>query len=256
LAHKYEFFKIEEWVINICGGLPPEILMGFQLEDLKYFAHVVSHCGWKEIKSQLHRRIVDGVLQEKNLSSIASASTFSTAIHVADHIGDDQLRAYAYYFFLESAGWDLHRGERQEQRPPLELGDMTGFSTIIPLSSLSDQQKLCLFRGFLSLRTLRSRLCYMPVLEPFPPTCDTSGWSPCHPRWNSWWLTQVEWLDSSLQIDSPWDFLATMIKRASSDPPSLPGHANSQTKDCIGHVTAQLVELKEAFEMDLPNYFK
>jgi hypothetical protein len=256
LAHKYEFQKIEQWIIDICGKLPPpEALMNFQLEDLTYLAHVVSECEWVEVKNILHNGIIDGVLQEKDLSAMASASTLCKAVHVADHINDEVLRARAYYFYLASTGWDLHPGERQNGKAALTLERIGERSAVMSLSSLTDKQKLCLFRGLSSLQTLRNRLCYFPVAVPFPDSCDTTQRKSCHVAWKSWWLSQLERIEGSVVMDGPLQFLHDMTNKASKDPPRLPGHEISATKECAGHVISQLTKLKEAFRDDLRNYF-
>lgn len=257
LAHKYEFSAIEQWAINICQELPTaEVLMGFPLENLKYLAHVVTHCEWQGVKEKLDSMIITGVSREERPSAIATASTLRNAIHIADHIGDERLRADAYYAYLQNTHWDLHPRERKKQKVALQLDDIGDYSTVEPLSNLSEQQRLSLFRGFSSLQTLRNRLRYMPVIEPFPAACDTTHeWRSCSRNWSSWWSGQAERLDRLVSMDGPWDFLATMIKRIAVDPPSLPAHGNAPVKECVAHVQAQLAEMKEAFEHDLPNYF-
>lgn len=229
--------------------------MGFPLEDLKYLAYVVAHCEWTEVKGKLDFCIINGVRREENPSSISSASTLCAAIKIADHIGDEVLRARVYHAYLQSTNWNLHPAVRQKYRAQVQLEDMAGFSVVEPLSSLSDQQKLCLFRGLSSLQALRNRLRNIPDMEEFPAACDTSGRYGCQGGWASWWSSQVEKLDKVTAMDGPWDFLEVMIKKITADPPTL-GHRNSPTKECIPHVTARLTELKKALECDLPNYFK
>ncbi|KAJ3575351.1 hypothetical protein NP233_g1166 [Leucocoprinus birnbaumii] len=281
LAHKYEFPKIEQWIINICAKLPPaETLKSFPLSDLQYFAHVISQCGWSQVKEQLDDRIVHGVAQEKNFSAIATASTLSNAISVADHIGDEVLRAHVYYYYLASAGWDLHHppnnnespSGKQKQKSALKIDTISRRSTTLPLTNLTPTQKLCLFRGYASFQTLRNRLRYFPVSEPFPPnaSCDTpvAQWRSCYGIWHSWWVSQLERIEGLVVMDGPLEFLSAMIKKVVKDPPHLSGHnlsggsgngvgnGNGNGKpECMGYVLAQLTELEQAFVNDLPNYF-
>ncbi|KAF5360889.1 hypothetical protein D9756_005038 [Leucocoprinus leucothites] len=269
LAHKYEFPKIERWIINICGELPsPEVLVAFPLDDLKYFAQVISDCGWTEVKKQFNARIIKAVWQEKDAAAIASASTLRSAIYVADHISDELLRAHVYYYYLASTSWDLYPGERRQKKTALKLDIISKRSAVLPLSSLSETQKLCLFRGFSSLQTVRNLLRHCPVTEPLQCSCEKvqRGIDSCHRGWTSWWLSQLGEFEGSASMDDPIKLLDMMIKKAQKNPPLFSRHHHQATvsntdgaavpKDCCAFVVEQLKELKKALEDDLPNYFR
>lgn len=205
LAHKYECDTIEEWARqkldlrllqlsqskiktkkrskptgpaspqSVRAVKPPEgqpqSPENLPIKVLEYLIGTSTKCNWVSVKKRAEQMLLDTIGSTPTPGKSDHIQTqLREVLESADALGDDGLKARAYYVFLRHMKWTLSQNECRNRLSGVESPNMRfGLSDIAnsnlwcdSLYALTDAQKICLYRGFLGLMALRNQLRVVP----------------------------------------------------------------------------------------------
>ncbi|KAF5360933.1 hypothetical protein D9756_005076 [Leucocoprinus leucothites] len=217
ISHKYEFTLLKDWALDVLEGhsaINPTgcISKIFNWDRVGRLLILAKRCKRKKLAVRLEADWL-GRISEKQGAALRAA--LDTAERCAE------LRIFhgkAYYTHLLVI--DIF-DSRTAKRDPIDLDDERpcvddideGSYTDETVSQLSEQQKLCIYRGFWSLSLLRSRLAQAPTLTDIP-SCSAHV-RMCIPIWQAWWRKVIDDAEQAGNpMNSPGEIMRMMQRRA------------------------------------------
>ncbi|KXN89319.1 hypothetical protein AN958_05817 [Leucoagaricus sp. SymC.cos] len=238
LAHKYECNVIEKWAreeldAKLAASPRPSVSL------LEYIITTSIRCSWPSIGATAERLLLETIGGTRGTRPGVSntGSELSTVLDFANSIGDADLKARAYYTFLQSMEWNLSpktrgilaasstAGRDQEWWDSLDASSAAGSDNQVQewwdsLDALTDRQKICLYRGFIALSSVKHQL------QNFP----SRNYRVCHcnrySNFQNSWVHQAASLEArGPPYNDPKEFIQEM-KRTVSFGRDVCGHHN------------------------------
>lgn len=233
LAHKYECDTIEKWAEKTLDAELQAIIHDSkaraQLSSLSFLGGTQSFCNLPSIKTlgqllcQSHecswpyvRKNIEllllGTIQGtwSILGTSESAIELRRVLDIAGEVKDEALKARAYYAFIQSVNWCLSPRERRNRTGGTAFTLKRRDRNCDSLSALTDTQKICLYRGYLSFSSLRSELRNIPEVNVL---CGCLG------EVEKEWKSHARRLSGDHYFDDPKSFLEEMKRLLDLDSP-------------------------------------
>jgi hypothetical protein len=185
LSNKYQCSKVEQWALKLISTKINIPLFCPAKQTLEYLVRTCWKCHWNgPLKTTSVQLLLESYLPLQPIpfspfnlwnnggGEPQSGAHLSALLRLAESIGSVELKAKAYYKFLCSMNWRLSPKIRQNSQ--IKLGKLAAQSEDgaqswwEPLDNLTDEQKICLYRGFHALNALRDELQNVPAVEVLP----------------------------------------------------------------------------------------
>lgn len=246
LSHKYGCDAIEKWARELLDAKldqsesVPGGSKNIRKATLKYIVRTSMQCGWSHTQKTSETLLLD--LTGRTAAGLREMLTF------ADSVSSSRLRARAYYAFLQSVNWQLSPAPGPKTGV-LKLASEESISQSWwdPWYSLSDAEKITLYRGFHGLSRLQNQLRAIPHTTNGDSNCRCrSNWG--HPSLQSMWDRVGKDL---VHCIGPKEFLLGMKNRLSGDRQPC-----NDSKECmLVHLCSDIDQFLEKFDDYLVHFF-